>query len=50
MPHETASIARIPFLLTGQFLRASAAWSSDTFDLPPLLPPEEFGNIIINRN
>lgn len=42
-------MTRISFLLIGLILSASAAWGGETFNLPPLPPPEEFGNIIINR-
>lgn len=38
------------FLLMGLILCSSAAWSGETFDLPPLPPPEESGSSIINRN
>jgi c(7)-type cytochrome triheme protein len=41
---------RILLLLAGLLLRVSGAWGGETFELPPLPPPEEFGNIIINRN
>ncbi len=41
---------RILSLLTVFILSAPAAWGSETFDLPQLPPPEEYGNIIINRN
>lgn len=41
---------RISFLLIGLILFSIAAWGGETFNLPPLPPPDEFGNIIINRN
>ena len=43
-------MTRISFLLTGLILCASGAWGGETFNLPPLPPPDEYGNIIMNRN
>ena len=40
---------RTSFLLTGLILCALGAWGSETFNLPPLPPPEEYGNVIMDR-
>ncbi len=41
---------QISFLLMLLCLSVSISWGGDTFVLPQLPPPEEYGNIIINRN
>src|SRR6185369_18090377 len=49
MPHKTATIIITVILLFGMFLNMQDVWGGYTFDLPPLPPPDEYGNVIINR-
>lgn len=51
MPYKTRSIARATFLgVVGScLLFAGEAFTAPVFDLPPVPPPDQYGNILIDR-
>lgn len=49
MPRKTRAIALICAAAGGCLLLAAVALAAPVFDLPPVPPPDQYGNILINR-